>query len=442
MLKSIYPGGAEMGKEKKYKFSITKKIVLGILGLSIITYGTSAFFIIFIRPYAIELLGINDYQFLAGTLSLGIFWFVLLGYLASKLITKPLNYLEESARRAATGDLRLDIKINKSDDELRALGIAFNQMIANIRDIVKDIDQNFAITNNSVEELTLASEQAATAIENISITVGEISKGAENQANASLNTEHLINQVNQLSEEVEDKSNSTKEYSFDMEKMIKDTIDVIHQLIVDLNHIAETNHSSITMVEDLQKKADEIGSITNVVGGIAEQTKLLALNASIEAARAGEYGAGFSVVAHEIRNLSDESAEAVYNIGKIIEEMQSGVSNTVKQISLQAELTTKESERSNNTKETLSSVIKSVEKVVLSVNEINEIVKKQGLLIQGTMDEAKNVAAIAEQTLAGAEEVSSTTQEQTAFMQEISSKTMYLQQASEQLKETIGKFQI
>lgn len=427
---------------KKYKFSITRKIVLGIFFLSMITYGTSAFFLIVLKDNLTSFTGVSTNSFIIGTMSLGGIWSVILGFIAARILTKPIVELEESTRKASTGDLQNDVNVSKSDDELRALGLAFNQMLANMRVIVKDINNNFEVTNSSVEELTLASEQAASAVESISITIDEIAKGAERQASASSSTENLVTDVNDLSEEVKAKANLTKNFSYRMKTDITNSIDVVHELIGGLNGIAQTNQKSIELVGRLEKNAEEIGSITKLVGDIAEQTKLLALNASIEAAQAGEHGAGFSVVANEVRKLSGESAEAVKNIGSLIGQMQQEVHNVVEQISNQVEMVNKESIRGNSTKESLSNVIVSVEEVVDSIDDINEILEKQVLLIQGTMDEAKNVAVIAEETLAGSEEVASAMQEQTAFMEEIASKTQYLKEASYQLKTTITKFQI
>lgn len=410
--------------------------------LSMITYGTSAFFLIVLKDHLTSFTGVSANSFIIGTMSLGGIWSVILGFIAARILTKPIVELEESTRKASTGDLQNDVNVSKSDDELRALGLAFNQMLANMRVIVKDINNNFEVTNSSVEELTLASEQAASAVESISITIDEIAKGAERQASASSSTENLVTDVNELSEEVKAKANLTKNFSYRMKKDITTSIDVVHELIGGLNGIAQTNQKSIELVGRLEKNAEEIGSITKLVGDIAEQTKLLALNASIEAAQAGEHGAGFSVVANEVRKLSGESAEAVKNIGSLIGQMQQEVHNVVEQISNQVEMVNKESIRGNSTKESLSNVIVSVEEVVDSIDDINEILEKQVLLIQGTMDEAKNVAVIAEETLAGSEEVASAMQEQTAFMEEIASKTQYLKEASYQLKTTITKFQI
>ncbi len=428
---------------KKYKFSLTKKIILGIIVLSMTTYGTSAIFIIFLKDYIIgKLLFLTDNSFIFSTLSLGVIWSVILGFLSSKLLTKPIVELEQTALKVSTGDLRTNVNVSRSDDEIRALGLAFNEMIANLREIAKDIEQNFKITDSSVSGLTKASEEAAESIEYIAVTIEQIAKGAEKQASVTNKTRDLISYVNQLSEEVKVKSKTTKMNSNNMEKIINENFSIVHALIEGLQNIASNNQTSLTYVKELEKNAGEIGTISKVVGEISEQTKLLALNASIEAARAGEYGAGFSVVANEVRKLSDETSDAVNNISEIIDQMQTQVKNVVKQISLQADLANKESERSNHTKSSLSNMRESVNQVVDSINEINNILEKQKDFINNTMIEADHVALIAEETSKGSKEVAASTEEQTAFMQEISAKTQFLQDAAFKLKETIEKFNL
>ena len=418
-------------------------MVLGIAFLSSITYATSAFFIIFLWEYAQSTLKFQSYNgYIVGVLSLGIIWSGIFGYIASKILTKPLVELEESARQAATGDLSHDVRVVKSDDELRALGMAFNQMLANIREMIKDINRNFEVTHQNVEELTQASEQAEQSAESISHTIEEIAKGADHQATATHTTVELIHQVNHLSQEMNQKTNQTRTYSREMEKNIKESIQVIHALVEGLTQMAESNQKSIEVVQRLEKNAAEVGSITEVVGNIAEQTNLLALNASIEAARAGEHGQGFAVVANEVRKLADQSSKAVQNISTLIEQMQMEVKNVVEQISEQVLLANRESKRGENTKETLTLIKDSVQLVVDSVAEINQNIEKQVIHIQKTVDEAKNVAAIAEQTSAGAQEVASSTEEQTAFMEEIAAKSQYLRDSALQLKKTIEKFRL
>src|SRR5690606_2332715 len=119
-------------------------------------------------------LGMSRETFIIFTLVKGVFWSALLGFIFAGLITKPLKEVEEGARRAAAGDIQHDIKVSKSDDEIRALGLAYNEMLASLRRMVKDIDDNFNETNEKVAEMASASELAASKASQIGLTMAEI----------------------------------------------------------------------------------------------------------------------------------------------------------------------------------------------------------------------------------------------------------------------------
>ncbi|TCS78039.1 methyl-accepting chemotaxis protein [Tepidibacillus fermentans] len=425
--------------ERGYRFRLTKKFVLGITTLSIVTYGTSAFIILGLKDYFYFL---PYHWFVIGTMALGIIWSSIFGYLAARILTKPLTEIEQVARKAAAGDLRTNVKVVRSDDELRALGLAFNQMISNISQVVTEIHHIFELTNTHVTELNQASEQAAISAEQISRTIDDIARGAERQAEATNTTVESINQIHHLSETVNQKADQTKGNAYQMKKVIEESIDVVHSLVEGLSQIANENQESIQFVRKLQQHAEEIGTITGVVGDIAEQTNLLALNASIEAARAGEHGRGFAVVAEEVRKLADESRQAVQTISELIQQMQLEVGNVVNQISHQVELATAQSNKGGDTKIALSNVKEIVNDVVESVEHIGSLISEQAMHIEKTKEKADQVAYIAKQTSSGSQQVAASTQQQTAAMEEIAATTQLLKEQAHQLRESILKFKI
>lgn len=422
----------------KYSFSLQKKMVLGIMALALITYGTSAVFIFFLIDYVNAF--VSEGLFITVTLALGIIWSGILGFFAAKVISKPIQQLEAAARKAATGDLRDDVEVHKSDDELRALGLAFNQMLHNLRGMVGDITNNFKQTNKNVSELTGAAQAAATQAESIGRTIDEISSGAERSASAIQATVESINEVTLLAEEVNDYAAKSKELAHHMAETLKLSSDVVHSLVDGMHTLAKTNQSSIQVVTRLENNAKEINEITDLVGDIAEQTNLLALNASIEAARAGEHGRGFAVVAEEVRKLADESGKAVQGINELIGQMQLEVKNVVNQIQEQVEIANQESAKGTETNQALERISDSVNQVVHSVEEIVNLVARQVTAMERTMSEAQDVAAVAEETSAGAEEVAASTQEQTGVMQEIADTAQLLRQEADKLNKQINRF--
>lgn len=422
--------------------SIRKKLVIGISGLAVITYGCSAFFIFVLADLQESFLGLSKNTFIVITLLKGIFWSGVLGWFFAPLITKPLKDVEESVHKAAVGDIRHDIKVKKSDDEIRALGLAFNEMLASLRSMVKDIDEHFNVTNERVKEMTAASELAATKAEQIGYTMDEIAKGAENSANAIQNTAESIEEVTSIAEQVQQKATASKQLSEEMVHTLHESRVAVEELVTGINELASENEKSLTSVGRLEEQAKKVGEIISLVGDIAEQTNLLALNASIEAARAGEQGKGFAVVADEVRKLADESAQAVQGITELIHRIQAEVQHVVAQISEQVKAAMRQAERGANTSKAIVAMEQSVHEVAAEITSIAQMIDRQMEAIQKTSQESQEVAAIAEETSAGALEVSAMTEQQVNAIQEVASRAKQLTEQARKLKETINKFTI
>ncbi len=414
--------------------------MLGISGLALITYGTSAFFIFFLADYLQGLFNVDSDVFIVITLVLGVTWCGILGFLAAPLITKPLHQLEEAARKAAAGDIKVDVAISKSDDEIRALGLAFNEMLTSLRGMVKDIEENFEQTNQKVSEITGASELASEKAENISRTIEEIAKGAEGSANAIQNTAESMEDVSTIAMKVQDRASASKTSAEHMVKKLTDSRQVIDHLVTGIKQLAEDNQHSLTAVERLNKQAKQVEDIISLVGDIAAQTNLLALNASIEAARAGEQGRGFAVVADEVRKLADESSKAVQGITKLINDIQHEVGNVVTQITNQVKVANDQSVKGTETNKAISLMEKSILEVSEAIHDISHLIDNQLGSIMATTQETQEVAAIAEQTSAGALEVATATDQQTMIIEEVAATAQILNGQAQKLKATIKKF--
>lgn len=431
-----------MGEKYTYKFGLRKKLVLFTTILAIITYSTSAIFIYFLYPSLKEYLPFGEITFTIITLSLGIIWSGILAFFAAGLITKPLQKLEKTALKAAQGDIQEDVELAKSDDEIRSLGVAFNEMLSNLRGMVHQIDENFRETNEKVITISKESSFAAEQADTISRTINEISIGADNSAISIQSTAESVDDVIRIAAEVQQKAKASETISSEMVQGLHDSKKIIHSLVSGIERLAVDNQQSLQTVKRLEENAIKVEQIIQLVGDIAAQTNLLALNASIEAARAGEHGKGFAVVAEEVRKLADESAKAVQGISNLIANIQLEVQNVVKQISEQVETANNEAKKGTETNEVIEEMTKTVNDMASSIATITVLVDRQMKSIQDTSTQSQEVAAIAEETSAGAQEVASATEHQTVVMANIEGMAKELQEQAEDLKNTITRFQI
>ncbi len=431
-----------MDKTASYRFSLRKKLALFITVLALITYSTSAFFIYVLFPLLPDDLGISAFVFNLLTLTLGVLWSGFLAFLAAGFIIKPLKRLEQSAIKAAHGDIREEVEISSSDDEIQSLGIAYNDMLANLREMVKSIEDNFNSTNATVKTITGKSQEAHEQTVSISKAVEEIAGGSEVAANSVQATAEAVEQSMKIAQTVQENADHTQQISNEMLANLDETNKVIHSLVAGLKQLAEENSRSLSSVKRLEDNAAKIGDILKFVGTIASQTNLLALNASIEAARAGEHGKGFAVVAEEVRVLADESAKAVEGVGELIANMQSEVKNVVGQIKKQVQSANAEAQQGEKTNATLQEMTAIVKQMADSTKHITAQVHQQMEQIEHTSRQSQEVAAIAEETSAGTQQVMIIAESQTKIINEVDILAMELQQQAEQLKETITRFKI
>src|SRR5699024_2273260 len=161
-----------------------------------------------------------------------------------------------------------------------------------------------------------------TGSEQVAVTMEELARGSESQAEHASSLSAMMDSFNQ-------KVNETSEGGAQVQEVSKQVLDMTNKgsnlMATSINQITvidEIGHEAVQKVEGLDTHARDISALVSVIQDIADQTNLLALNAAIEAARAGEHGAGFSVVADEVRTLAEQVSHSVTDITGIVDRIQ------------------------------------------------------------------------------------------------------------------------
>jgi methyl-accepting chemotaxis protein len=424
--------------KRSIAMSIAKKIALGCLAVSVTTYGTSAFFIFVLQPLFDEWFSATAFALL--TFAGGIFWTVLLGFLSARWLIAPLLKVSDAAGKVSRGNLAVEVKEHRSRDEIGQLVNGFRDMLDSLKRMIRDIANHSDVTNRSVEELSKAIVSATQQIERIAVASSDIRSLAEEQDER---TKQILSSFSAIRDSVDDinrQSAETESLSESMLQTIRTGIDEIVKLIEGMQRLVAETRQSAEQVFELREKAAKITEFSDLVGDIANQTQLLALNASIEAAHAGELGRGFQVVAGEIRKLSEESNRAVAEIHGLITEIQGQIQTVVHRIRDQAELGEEEFRKTESVTENIRSVEQSTARVAEAVNRVRDMIGVQADIFRRTVEQIGDIADMSGRIVQHATDVSASTQEQTAFMQELTATFEELRNMSNALHSQAGRF--
>ena len=241
---------------------------------------------------------------------------LLLGWSTASSIGTALRSLLGSLKDIASGDGDLTKRIEKtSNDELGDVVYWFNQFVDKLHHSITDVVQSIAPLTS------LSSDLGSLTRETLAISA------KQNQATeqVSLVVEEMVSSVKAVS----NNANSASEAAKQADKAAKDGRDIVTKTVASINGLAEEVERAGEVIRKLEADTGNVGTILDVIKGIAEQTNLLALNAAIEAARAGEQGRGFAVVADEVRTLASRTQDSTQEIQKVIEELQTAARSAV-----------------------------------------------------------------------------------------------------------------
>jgi methyl-accepting chemotaxis protein len=371
---------------------------------------------------------------------------VLLAYLASRVLTRPILSLVDASQRIAQGDLTHRAEITTAD-EIGSLGESFNAMAANLERTVKSlaaaqaklksvvetvstrsktvmdrvddqrsiIDETYRsidqlnngvrkITDN-VEALSASSEETSSSMLEMVASMEEVSRhtdslfnSVEDTSSATTQMVTSISEVDQnvvyLTNFVTDTSSSMVEMSasiaeveenaarsYDLALAVADAAEsgmsAVRETIDGMEQIRKSVVEANTVVARLGERSVAIGKILNVIEDVAEQTNLLALNAAILAAQAGEYGKGFSVVAAEIRELSERTASSTRDIAALIRAVQDEVGNALTTMTAGSQLVEHGVELSHEAGKALNKILDSTAKASGMGKEIANATREQ-----------------------------------------------------------------
>jgi len=245
---------------------------------------------------------------------LGIITSILIAFMTARSVLRHISIFRQHSSRIASGDLTRFIEI-ESFDEMGLLGNDLNAMTKSLASITKEITQSCHNMVSTLEEVRHA--------------VDTQSSGASEQASS-------INEITASLSEIEKSSTQTMQKAKSLGEAAERTrekgqlgLDAVDQSVNGMKEVREKVQMIAQTILDLSNQTQQVGEITAVVNNLAQQSKMLALNASIEAAKAGEAGKGFAVVAVEVKNLAEQSEQATTQVQKILGSIRQAAEKAV-----------------------------------------------------------------------------------------------------------------
>ncbi|MCR4939233.1 MAG: HAMP domain-containing protein [Treponemataceae bacterium] len=358
---------------------------------------------------------------------------MIIAYIILSRTVKMIKVVTSTVKDIATGDADLTRRIEiQKKDEIGHLINTFNSFVKKLQDIISSIKNSKNTLENADEDLQHSIEDTASAITEILANIEGIGKQVLNQSSSVSETAGAVTQISQnidsLEKMIENQSSSVTEASAAVEEMMGNISSVntsVEKMASEFSALEKDTQTGIEKQNSVKERIDEIAEqsamlieANTAIESIASQTNMLAMNAAIEAAHAGDAGKGFSVVADEIRKLSETSTEQSHTIGDELRKIVQSIEVMVNS--------------SNESEEAFSAVGTRIKNTDVLVRQIKSAMDEQN---EGSKQIFEALQSLNDNT----SEVRSAAVEMTEGNKSIISEVRKLQDATEVIKESMSE---
>ncbi len=323
-----------------------------------------------------------------------------LGLLAAWAITRqiiiPLRQTLAAAERVASGDLRESQQVARRD-EMGQLQASMQRMTENLRELVGGIGDGVTQIASAAEELSAVTEQTSAGVNNQKVETDQVATA--------------MNQMTATVHEVARNAEQASEAALVADQQAREGDRVVSEAVAQIERLAGEVVNSSEAMNQLKVESDKIGSVLDVIKSVAQQTNLLALNAAIEAARAGEAGRGFAVVADEVRSLAQRTQQSTEEIEELIASLQGGTQRVASVMQNSRELTDSSVELTRRAGGSLETITRTVSAIQAMNQQIATAAEQQSAVAEEINRSVMNVRDISDQTSAASEETASSSVE-------------------------------
>ena len=315
-----------------------------------------------------------------------------------RVIADPLIEISRLAGRISEGDLTVSAPLSSRTDEVGVLKNSFHKMVENLRRMSSEIHEEISILVSSTSEIMAATAQGTSSAAQTASSVSQTTATMEEIKAISTQTMEKAQMLGQMAERTRQEGEHGAM--------------ALEQTTAAMRLVRERVEAIATTILALSEQTQQVGEITTAVSTLAQQSKMLALNASIEAAKAGEAGKGFAVVAAEVKDLAEQSQQATLQVQKILEDIRHATDKAVmatEEGTKQADAGMSLVERTTEAVQKLSQVIHETsvasQQIVAAVRQESSGVDQVSMAMADINKAARQVAAATQQTSRAAKDL-------------------------------------
>ncbi|MGE5371134.1 MAG: methyl-accepting chemotaxis protein [Solirubrobacterales bacterium] len=357
------------------------------------------------------------------------------------IVNKPVRDMVAMMRRVETGDLTTRFRVYSSD-ELGVMSISLNSLISSFAQLTEKIIDSVAILVELSENLAAVAEQTSGSTQEVSDFMKTIARGAAEQASEAAHGVNLVNLLSDRIGEAVQSSQLMRNLSTAVDRLSAEGLEAVRMLKAksrqNVFNVAKVGEK----IYGLDDKSTTIGQIVETIADIAEQTNVLALNASIEAAKAGESGRGFSVVAEEIRNLAEQTSQAADEVNSLISSIQSEAHKAVSAVEITKGIVGEQDKAIESAEMTFNNIASALRNIVAQIQSASAALIEMNKSKNEIVLAINNISAVSEKTATSSAAASFSTNNIADAVAEIANSTTNLNQIAVELRVGVAEIKI
>jgi methyl-accepting chemotaxis protein len=361
--------------------------------------------------------------------------------LSSHLEAKAEEY-RRAIRTLADGDFTVEVDAESRHDGMAEIGETLDEVIDDLAGTIADVQRFADEVADSMRTLSASASEVETATADVSQTVQSISTGTTEQQER---LQSVVEEMNDMSATVEEIASTSGEVAASADtaaELSREGRETASEASTALDEIEATTGEAVEEVETLVEQVGRIEEFADVIGDIAEQTDMLALNANVEAARTDTDADGFAVVADEIKSLAAEAGDRADDIETLVGDVAAQTDETADRM----RETNRRLRESNETVESaidgLIEIGETVESTNEGIQEIDRATDDQATTTEEVTATVEQVEEIATQNATEAEDAAAATEQQAATVSQVAQTADRIAEEAETLRETADQFTV